>query len=165
MLVRIAASLDQASKHIIAQAIVSEAHDRKLDLAVPADVVETPGEGSPATWRAAGIVGGIISYHQDLRRSRRIRSTEPTCPAPSSLRWRSTAARRRIVLADTIRSGTAALLENLSAWESSASCSRRVTGGMSPAHHRGTCRSVPCASDLTPDQKVMVVLSERKNGR
>src|ERR1700692_2486957 len=37
---RIAASLDQASKHIIAQTLVAEAHERKLRLAIPANVVE-----------------------------------------------------------------------------------------------------------------------------
>src|SRR6188508_714965 len=59
-LVRMAASLDQASKHVIAQAIVSEAHDRKLDLAVPAEVVETPGEGVEGIVEGrVAIVGGL----------------------------------------------------------------------------------------------------------
>src|SRR5512132_941457 len=42
---RLAASLDQASKHILAQTIVAEAQARQLKLAIPSDVVETPGEG------------------------------------------------------------------------------------------------------------------------
>jgi cation transport ATPase len=42
---RIAASLDQASRHIIAQTIVEEARGKGLSLAVPSDVVETAGEG------------------------------------------------------------------------------------------------------------------------
>ena len=41
----IAASLDQASKHIVAQTIVSEARSRGLDLSLPTDVDETAGEG------------------------------------------------------------------------------------------------------------------------
>ena len=44
-LLRLAASLDQASKHIIAQTIVDEARARSLDLTVPSDVTETAGEG------------------------------------------------------------------------------------------------------------------------
>jgi len=48
-LLRIAASLDQASKHIVAEALVSEARDRNLDLSVPTDMVETPGEGIEGT--------------------------------------------------------------------------------------------------------------------
>ena len=59
-LLRVAASLDQASKHIVAQAIVSEARDRKLHLAVPTNVVETPGEGVAGTVEGrSAIVGGI----------------------------------------------------------------------------------------------------------
>ena len=44
---RLAASLDQASKHIIAQTIVAEAQNHRLKLAIPSDVVEAPGEGDP----------------------------------------------------------------------------------------------------------------------
>src|SRR5690606_22450194 len=57
---RIAASLDQASKHIIAQTIVAEARSKGLALAIPSDVVETPGEG--LTGRVDGrqvMVGGL----------------------------------------------------------------------------------------------------------
>src|SRR5471032_1488372 len=43
-LLRIAASLDQASKHIIAQTIVAEARGKGLALAIPTEVMETPGE-------------------------------------------------------------------------------------------------------------------------
>src|SRR5665647_3613689 len=58
-LLRIAASLDQASKHIIAQTIVAEARGKGLALAIPTEVVETPGEG--ITGRVDGrlvMVGG-----------------------------------------------------------------------------------------------------------
>ena len=51
-LLRLAASLDQASPHIIAQTIVAEARRRGLTLAIPTEVVETPGEG------VIGRVGG-----------------------------------------------------------------------------------------------------------
>ena len=44
-----AAALEQASKHPIAQAIVAAARERGLILPIPIDVVETPGEGLPAT--------------------------------------------------------------------------------------------------------------------
>jgi P-type E1-E2 ATPase len=46
-----AASLNQASKHVIAQTIVFEAHDRRLRLAVPTNVIETAGEGIEGAWR------------------------------------------------------------------------------------------------------------------
>src|ERR1700732_4874086 len=60
---RIAASLDQASKHIIAQMLVFEAHNRKLQLAIPANVLETAGEGIEGVveGRAVGV-GGIAFF-------------------------------------------------------------------------------------------------------
>ena len=44
-MLRIAASLDQASKHIIAETLVAAAREQGLVLSVPAYVEETPGEG------------------------------------------------------------------------------------------------------------------------
>jgi len=44
-LLRIAASLDQVSQHVIAQAIVSASRDRGLKLSLPSDVEEQPGAG------------------------------------------------------------------------------------------------------------------------
>ena len=44
-LLRIAASLDQVSQHVIAQAIVMAARDRGLALSMPSDVEEQPGAG------------------------------------------------------------------------------------------------------------------------
>src|SRR5215467_7232523 len=44
-LLRLAASLDQASKHIVAQTIVEEARSKGLALVVPTEVAETAGEG------------------------------------------------------------------------------------------------------------------------
>ncbi|HEY3606846.1 MAG TPA: heavy metal translocating P-type ATPase, partial [Pseudonocardiaceae bacterium] len=54
---RLAASADQLSPHVLAAAIVAEAHARNLPLALPADVVEQPGRGVTATvdGRAVGV--------------------------------------------------------------------------------------------------------------
>jgi heavy metal translocating P-type ATPase len=46
---RLAASVDQLSPHVLAEAIVTEARARKLDLSLPHDVVEEPGRGVTAT--------------------------------------------------------------------------------------------------------------------
>ena len=51
-LLRLAASLDQASPHVFADAIVTAAHDRGLRLDFPEDVREYPGVG------ISGTVGG-----------------------------------------------------------------------------------------------------------
>ena len=53
-LLRIAASLDQASQHIMAQTLVEAAQRKGLKLVVPGDVVETPGEG----------IEGLVQGHQ-----------------------------------------------------------------------------------------------------
>ncbi|WP_406164685.1 heavy metal translocating P-type ATPase [Streptomyces sp. NBC_00996] len=47
--VRLAASLDQYSPHVLAQAIVDTARERKLELSVPSDVTEEPGRGATGT--------------------------------------------------------------------------------------------------------------------
>ncbi|KPF44956.1 heavy metal translocating P-type ATPase [Rhizobium sp. AAP43] len=46
---RLAASLDQASSHVAAEALVRAALDRKLELLLPRDVVEFAGEGLSGT--------------------------------------------------------------------------------------------------------------------
>ncbi|MBO0851621.1 MAG: HAD-IC family P-type ATPase, partial [Pseudonocardia sp.] len=46
---RLAASADQMSPHVLAEAIVAEAHVLGLELAMPSDVVERPGVGVSAT--------------------------------------------------------------------------------------------------------------------
>ncbi|MFG2325953.1 heavy metal translocating P-type ATPase [Streptomyces sp. NPDC048568] len=45
-ILRVAASLDQFSPHVLAQAIVDTARNRKLGLSPPADVTEEPGRGA-----------------------------------------------------------------------------------------------------------------------
>ena len=64
-LLRLAASLDQASPHIIARAIVAEARQRGLTLVTPGAVEERPGEG------VEGVVDGrrVIVGGESLRRS------------------------------------------------------------------------------------------------
>ena len=53
-ILRIAASLDQACKHVVAETIVGEAHKKKLALAIPSEINETPGEG---------VVGQVEGRH------------------------------------------------------------------------------------------------------
>ena len=55
---RFGASLDQASRHVMAQAIVAEARERGLALAPPASVLETPGEGLEGTVEGRPVVIG-----------------------------------------------------------------------------------------------------------
>ena len=46
---RLAASVEQLSPHVLAEAIVATAHTRGLTLAMPTNVVERPGQGVAAT--------------------------------------------------------------------------------------------------------------------
>ncbi len=48
-LLRLAASVDQLSPHVLAEAIVTEALTRALPLSLPTDVIEEPGRGVTAT--------------------------------------------------------------------------------------------------------------------
>lgn len=163
---RIAASLDQASKHIIAQAVVAEARDRKLSLAVPTDVVETPGGGIEGCVEGRrSIVGGIHFVASRLPGSGQGAARKSKVPGAVVV---AVAIDGRmageIVLADELRAGTEALLKNLRnlgverivlATGDRSEVAEAITAGLSINAVR---------SELTPDQKVMVVLSERKYG-
>jgi heavy metal translocating P-type ATPase len=164
--VRLAASLDQASKHIIAQAVVFEARHRKLGLAVPTEVVETPGEGIEGSVEGRRIiVGGVRFVSSRLSRlgnSPPQRSKMPGAVIVAVAIGGELAG--EIVLADELRAGTEALLKNLRrlgvarivlATGDRREVAEAVIAGLSIDAVR---------SELTPDQKVIVVISERKYG-
>jgi heavy metal translocating P-type ATPase len=165
-LLRIAASLDQASKHMIAQAIVEEAQKKGLKLAVPGDVVETAGEGLEG--RVEGhhvVVGGyrfvserVLGVGLSLWRADR-----PAGAAAVAVGIDGKFA-GVLILADELREGTRALLQSLRelgverivlATGDRQDVAELVARGLSIDALR---------SELTPDQKTLVVLSERKHG-
>lgn len=165
-LLRVAASLDQASKHIVADAVVSEARDRKLSLSVPSNVSETPGEGIEGTVEGhSTLVGGI--HFVSSRLAARVGGFVHKANVPGAVVVAVAIDGKlagEIILADTIRIGTAGLLENLKrlgverivlATGDRQEVAEAVTAGLPFSAVR---------SELSPDQKVMVVLSERKNG-
>ncbi len=55
---RLAASVDQMSPHVLAEAIVTEALARKLSLSLPGDVTERPGQGVTATVNGRRVAVG-----------------------------------------------------------------------------------------------------------
>ncbi|WP_457089865.1 heavy metal translocating P-type ATPase [Microvirga sp. P5_D2] len=61
-LLQLAASLDQASKHVIARALVLEAQSRGLDLRPPTDVEEIPGEGLEGIVDGCRVVVGGVRF-------------------------------------------------------------------------------------------------------
>jgi heavy metal translocating P-type ATPase len=162
-MLRLAASLDQASRHIIAQAIVSGARERTLVLSVPAGVAETPGEGVEGVVDGRRVVVGGRRYV-----AARIGGAPAARSAAPGAVTVSVAVDGRhageIVLADELRAGTQTLLANLRrlgvqrivlATGDRKDVARAVAEGLDIDSVR---------SELTPDQKVLVVLSERKNG-
>ncbi|MBI3699749.1 MAG: heavy metal translocating P-type ATPase [Afipia sp.] len=165
-LLRIAASLDQASKHIIAQTIVAEAQRRGLRLATPSEVVETSGEGiCGVVENSKAVVGGIRFV-----KSKVAVAAEPAEKVASIAGAVIVAVgidgklAGEIVLADELRAGTQVLLNNLRKLGVQriilATGDRRE---VAEAISRGLeIDAVRC--ELTPDQKVLIVLTERKNG-
>jgi heavy metal translocating P-type ATPase len=61
-LLRMAASLDQVSQHVIAQAIVAAARDRGVALSLPSEVVEQPGAGLNGIVDGRRVVIGSYAF-------------------------------------------------------------------------------------------------------
>ncbi|HTM71762.1 MAG TPA: heavy metal translocating P-type ATPase [Pseudolabrys sp.] len=163
---RIAASLDQASKHVIAQTLVDEARNKGLQLAVPTDVVETPGEGVVGRVDGRSVaVGGLRFLAGKIARSDA--STLPQDRPPGALAVAVGIDGRLagvLILADEVRAGTTAMLSELRAMGI-----ERIVLATGDRHEVASFVASGLSldlvrSELTPDQKILVVLAERKNG-
>ncbi len=165
-LLRVAASLDQASKHIIAQTIVAEAHAKGLNLAIPTEVMETAGEGIAGRIEGRQVlVGGpqfVASRVADGGLAALPRDRAPGALTVAVAIDGSLAG--HLILSDELRAGTEALLQELRqlgierivlATGDRHEVARFIAAGLSIDLVR---------AELSPDQKVLVVLSERKNG-
>jgi heavy metal translocating P-type ATPase len=165
-ILRIAASLDQASKHTIAETLVAEARHRGLELSVPTRVTETPGEGVSGEIDGKNVlVGGTRFVANRLGLSAKLPPLAQTSPGSETI---ALAVDGRfageLVLADKLRAGTEALLTGLRrldvkriilATGDRHDIAEKVAAGLSfDGVH----------SELTPDQKILVVLAERKYG-
>lgn len=161
---RLAAALDQASKHPIAQAIVAAARARGMGLPIPGDVVETPGEGVAGTIGGRRVVvGGADFVTSQIGAPALEAGVRDAGSVVVALAVDGTNA-GHIVMADALRSGTAGLLAGLRrlgiarillATGDRRAVAEAVTEGLGLDALR---------ADLTPDQKVLLVLTERKNG-
>jgi heavy metal translocating P-type ATPase len=163
---RVAATLDQASKHVIAQAIVRAARAKGLELSSPSEVVETAGQGVEGTVCGRRVVVGGLRFI-----ARKIARADPNRPqsslAPGAIAVGVALDGELVgvlVLADELRAGMQALLRDL-----------KRTGIERIVLATGDQREVALStaarlpidairSELTPDQKTLVVLSERKTG-
>ncbi|MBA4207785.1 MAG: heavy metal translocating P-type ATPase, partial [Polymorphum sp.] len=163
-ILRFAAALDQASKHPVAQAIVAAAKDRGMPLPIPEDVAEIPGEGVIGFIDGRQVIVGGESFVAG--RVGRISGDHPELAAGSVMVAVAVDGRMagHLVMSDPLREGTAAMLAGLRrqgvarillATGDRAEVALRVTDGLGLDGIR---------AGLTPDEKVLLVLSERKNG-
>jgi heavy metal translocating P-type ATPase len=165
-LLRLAASLDQASKHIVAQTIVDDARNKGLELAIPSNVIETPGEGIEGCIDGRHvIVGGLrfVSGKVGTTTLSQLRAQRPAGSAAVAVGMDGKLV-GVLILVDQLRAGTEALLRNLKSLGIErivlATGDRRDVAEM-------VVRDLPIdavRSELSPDQKTLVVLSERKKG-
>jgi len=165
-LLGIAASLDQASKHIIAQTIVAEARDKGLALAIPTEVVETPGEGIAGRVDGRAVMVGGLHYIAGILGDA-ASSMLPRERTPGALAVAVAVDGRLagvLILADGLRAGTEQLLLALRALGI-----ERIVLATGDRHEVAQAVAVGLPidlvrSELSPDAKVLTVLSERKNG-
>ncbi|WP_439149027.1 heavy metal translocating P-type ATPase [Sulfitobacter sp.] len=159
-----AAALDQASQHPVAQAVVAAAHSKGIKLGVPSKVNEIPGEGVSGTIDGRDVVVGGMDFVAG-RMAVPVRDGGPQEPGAVlvSLGVDGNLA-GELVMADALRSDTPMLLAGLR-----QNGIERIVLATGDRHAVAVAVTDGLAldgvhADLTPDQKVLLVLSERKNG-
>ncbi|MCK8462486.1 cadmium-translocating P-type ATPase [Aliiroseovarius sp. S1339] len=159
-----AAALDQASRHPVAQAIVAAAHQQGMALPTPADPIEAPGEGVMGKINGCKVIVGGADFVAG-------QISGPLLDHPARSESEVIVAIAvdgrlvgHLVMADMLRTGTRGFLSGL----------RRV--GMTrillaTGDRRVVAEAVSEGLDLdhvhaqmTPDQKVRLVLNERESG-
>lgn len=160
-LLRLAAALDQASQHPMAQALVAAAQERGLVLPVPEDVAETPGEGV-AGWvggRAVAVGGaGFVAAQAG--------PVPEMAEVGAAAAWLAVDGRLAgcIVMADPVRTGARPMLDRLRregigrivlATGDRADVAAAVTAGLGLDAVRAA---------LAPGDKVALVQAERAHG-
>ncbi|MGV8839557.1 MAG: heavy metal translocating P-type ATPase [Bauldia sp.] len=164
---RLAASLDQASRHVMAQAIVADAVRRGLRLAIPEGVVETPGEGLSGSVDGERVVLGGIAFVDALvpgagRPAELVRlKAEGAAVVAVAAGGRMIGA---IVLADELRPEAAGVLAEL---RRSGIARIVLATGDREAVARAIAATLPIdevRARLSPDDKVAVVDAARAHG-
>ncbi|MCC7348625.1 MAG: cadmium-translocating P-type ATPase [Variibacter sp.] len=165
-LLRLAASVEQASPHVIARALVEEARRQGLQLAVPADVSETPGEGVEGLVDGQRLtVGGLRFVEQRLGQAAAPPASYVTLPEAVVVAVGSEGRLLGLlVLADELRPQ----IEDVIAELRGLGVARIV---LATGDRREVAESVVKSlnldllrTDLSPSEKTDVVLAERPNG-
>jgi len=163
-ILRYAAALDQASKHPVAQAIVAAAKDRGLTMPIPQDVAEIPGEGVIGFIDGRKVIVGGDGFVAG--RVGRVSGDHPELAAGLVMVAVAVDGRMagHLVMSDPLREGAAEMLASLRrqgverillATGDRAEVAARVTEGLGLDGIR---------AGLTPDGKVLLVLTEHRNG-
>ena len=163
-ILRYAAALDQASKHPVAQAIVAAAKERGLTLPIPEDVAEIPGEGVIGFIDGRQVIVGGDGFVAG--RVGRMSGDHPELAAGSVMVAVAVHGHLagHLVMSDPLREGAGEMLASLRrqgvarillATGDRAEVAERVTEGLGLDGIR---------AGLTPDEKVLLVLTEHKNG-
>ncbi len=170
-MLRLAASLDQASQHVLAEAIIAAAQARGLSLSAPTAVHEQPGAGLTGQVDGRRVSVGSVAY------------VEEQAPAPQPPPWRARFLRRMgyegaagvfvavdgtmigaILLADEIRPEAARSLRLLR--KAGAERLVMVTGDRSDvAETIGAALGLDgVIADCTPADKVAAVEAAKRHG-
>ncbi|MPR06148.1 heavy metal translocating P-type ATPase [Microvirga tunisiensis] len=164
-LLQLAASLDQASKHVIAHALVSEAKGRRLDLLPPSEVEEIPGEGLEGCVDGRRVVvGGIRFVSERVPRVGAVAAGQ--YPAGSVVVAAAVDGEPAglLILADPLRTDAAQVIASLRrlgiariivATGDRREVAQAVTVGL----HLDAVHA-----DLTPDRKIAIVQEEKPHG-
>lgn len=163
-ILRLAASLEQASAHVIAAAVVEAAHARGLALTFPQKVRETAGEGLEGEVEGHHLMVGGHDYVRHALKLKRMKRPE-TLPGMIAV---AVAINGRLaghlVMADAVRSETPAALARLR----QAGISRIVlASGDAQAIVDRVGQGLGLDSllgGLAPQDKVGIVLAERQRG-
>ena len=163
---RFAASLDQASGHVVASALIRAAEARDLALSPPRDVTESPGTGIEGMVDGRRIVVGgnaFVRQRSDGGAPHALLARTQTAAMTVAVAIDGTLS-GLIVLADRLRGDAAALLANLRG----AGVSRIVLASgdrLEIAEAVGKSLGVDLVlGDLSPDAKVRAIHAERTNG-
>jgi heavy metal translocating P-type ATPase len=161
-LLRIAASLDQASGHVIAQSLVNAARERGLKLSMPSQARETGGEGIVGRVDGHKVVVGGSDF---VRRKLKLRTLRKPAMAGAVVS----------VAIDGHLAGHLLFVDQLRSDASHALARLRDAGIVRIILASGDSKVVvdeigaqldldKALAQLSPEQKVDVVLAERGNG-
>ena len=161
---RLAASLDQMSKHPMAQALILDAQRRGINLVLPSEVAEIAGDGVAGIIEGRAIIVGGVSFVETQAQSKQIEIPETEAGSVLVAVAISGKMAGFIIMADPVRSDVTETLNGLRkdgikriilATGDRDAVAKRVANGLGIN---------AIYSQLTPDQKVQTVINERKYG-